>query len=395
MKKQKTGNIQRQTTASGTSADTGQVHWNTAQRQKFLSALQVWSEAHGRALPWRNCGDPYRVWLSEIMLQQTTVAAVIPYFERFLSRFPTLAELATAPEQDVLRLWEGLGYYSRARNLHKAANVLCSEFQGQFPSELDQLHSLPGVGRYTAGAIASFGFDLPAPIVEANTQRLYARLLDETADLKSTAVQRRLWTIAEELVTTTPRPSILQTGQRFGPGAINQALMDLGATVCTPQQPRCDSCPVARWCGAFASGRQHEIPRLPARPTITELEDVTVAIQTSAGILLRQRQPGERWAGLWDFPRYTLTADESPAQALVQGVQQQTGLHIQVGEQVAEVTHSVTRYRIRLRCYLGQAQGGASPDGEHFAWVAPDEFHQYALSVTGRKFATVLKQRAE
>ncbi|OYW18223.1 MAG: A/G-specific adenine glycosylase, partial [Planctomycetales bacterium 12-60-4] len=288
------------------------------------------------------------------MLQQTTVAAVIPYFERFLARFPTLTELAAGEESDVLRLWEGLGYYSRARNLHAAARQIVAECDGQFPRDLDELHRLPGIGRYTAGAIASFAFNAPAPIVEANTQRLYARLLGDDRELKGTATQRTLWEFAALLVGAPSHGRSPSTMEDFGPGAVNQALMDLGATVCTPTAPNCPACPVVRWCAASAAHRQHEIPRLAARPVLTDLEDATVAIVDGPRYLLRRRPTGERWAGLWDFPRYTIPEGQGLSAVVTAGVLQQTGLQISLGPQVAEFKHGVTRYRITLRCFRGR-----------------------------------------
>ncbi len=325
------------------------------------------------------------------MLQQTTVAAVIPYFERFLARFPTLAELAGAEESEVLRLWEGLGYYSRARNLHAAARQIVAELDGEFPREVEQLRQLPGIGRYTAGAIASFAFDAAAPIVEANTQRLYARLLGEDRELKGTAAQNSLWDFAAFLVGAPPAGRSLQPLDGFTPGAINQALMDVGATVCTPASPKCPACPVARWCAALAGNRQHEIPRLAGRPVLTDLEDATVAIVNEGRCLLRRRPPGERWAGLWDFPRYTVPVGESLAAVVTQGVLQQTGLRIAMGPQVAEFKHGVTRYRITLRCFQATICAGRLLPEADACWVGRDEFHAYALSVTGRKFARWLQ----
>lgn len=329
------------------------------------------------------------------MLQQTTVAAVIPYFERFLTRFPTLSELASAEVDDVLRLWEGLGYYSRARNLHAAARRIVTEFGGEFPREIEQLRQLPGIGRYTAGAIASFAFDAAAPIVEANTQRLYARLLGEERELKAPAAQRAMWDIAGILVGAPASGQTQRPMDGFGPGAINQALMDLGATVCTPTLPNCPTCPVAEWCSALANNRQHEIPRPATRPVITHLEDATVAIVRSGRFLLRRRPAGERWAGLWDFPRYTIPGGESLATVVTQGVWQQTGLRIELGQQVAEFKHSVTRYRITLRCFHGTVTAGDLLEGADACWVRREELGAYALSVTGRKFARWLQGESQ
>ncbi len=356
-------------------------------RPAFLKALDAWSRQHGRQLPWRRCGDPYRVWISEVMLQQTTVTAVIPYFERFLGEFPTVAALAAAEEAAVLRQWEGLGYYSRARNLHAAARRIVQEFSGEMPRDVTVLQSLPGVGRYTAGAIASFAFDEPAPIVEANTQRLYARLLGEDRDLKSTPVQRRLWSLADFLVATPAQTAKSASVAKLLPGDINQALMDLGATICTPVAPLCPRCPVRSWCRAFVENRQTEIPKLPERPQITELRDVSVAVCRDGRYLLRQREPGERWAGLWDFPRSTIPADADWTTVICEHVADQTGLQIVVGERLTSLRHSVTRYRIQLECHLAEVASGGLREQPGLRWVSPADFDSYPLSVTARKLA--------
>src|SRR5579872_810155 len=215
---------------------------------RLRRALRAWYSRHARPLPWRKTADPYVIWISEIMLQQTTVAAVVPYFDRFVKRFPTLESLASAAEKEVLRRWEGLGYYSRARNLHRAARILVRERGGRFPNDVAELLTLPGIGRYTAGAIASFAFDKQAPILEANTLRLYCRLLDFGGDPRSAAGQKLLWGFAGQIVP------------RRHPGTFNQSLMELGATVCTVDEPRCSVCPVRGYCAAFSRGRQTQIP---------------------------------------------------------------------------------------------------------------------------------------
>ena len=331
-------------------------------------------------LPWRNIRNAYLVWLSEIMLQQTTVTAVKPYFDRFVQRFPTVHELAAADESDVLRLWEGLGYYSRARNLHRAAQVVVKDFAGEFPSDPEVLQSLPGVGRYTAGAIASFAYDQRAPIVEANTLRLYCRLLGYDGDPRSTAGQRALWDFAEQ---------ILPKGND-GAGEFNQALMDLGATVCTPTAPECPRCPARPYCVAAAEGRQHELPRPAKRPEITAVTEAYVAIEQKGAYLLRQRTASERWAGLWDFLRYT-TDDPVSLESLRQQVTSQSGLQVELGPQIAEFQHSVTRYRITLKCHLARPTGGTLAIVDTpAAWVTPNHFGDYPLSVTGRKLAEVI-----
>ena len=361
--------------------------------RRFRSALIRWYARHARDLPWRRTRDPYRVWISEIMLQQTTVVAVIPYYERFLARFPIVESLAAAREEDVLKLWEGLGYYSRARNLHAAARQIVAERGGEFPPEVDALRALPGVGRYTAGAIASFAFDRRAPIVEANTLRLYSRLLGYRGDPRSAAGQELLWDFAERILPTRAA------------GRFNQALMELGATVCTPIDPACEVCPVKSSCRACAHGAQADIPLPKSRPDVTQVVEACVAVRKGGRYLLRRRGEDERWGGLWDFPRIELnghaTASEHPARNgaispeiqrhLRQEVRSLTGVDSEVDRLVTEIRHSVTRFRIRLLCFEAAHRGGRlNGRADALRWVRPDEFEHVPLSVSGRKLARLL-----
>ena len=382
---------------------------NATWLRRFHSALRRWHIGHGRDLPWRNCRDPYKVWISEIMLQQTTVVAVKPYYERFLKRFSNVAKLAAAHEEDVLRLWEGLGYYSRARNLRKAAQAIVAN-GGEFPTTIEALLQLPGIGRYTAGAIVSFAFDRPAPILEANTLRLYCRLLGFRDDPRSTSGQRALWSFAEKLVTEKSA------------GEFNQALMDLGATVCTPTDPRCDECPVASCCRALAEQAQAEIPAPKRRPEITETHEAYVAIESAGRYLIYRRPEGQRWAGLWDFPRFELplarasgeregvsppTASKRGTRAISRGpnglplattrkllerrIATEFGPRVTITERLTQLKHSVTRFRITLDCWLAESNGDVGLTTPHpTAWVAPSEFTRYPFSTTGRQFAETL-----
>lgn len=313
------------------------------------------------------------------MLQQTTVVAVVPYFERFLTRFPTVKELAQAEESEVLKLWEGLGYYSRARNIHKAARIVVDQFDGVFPLTVSELQQLPGIGRYTAGAIVSFAFDARAPIVEANTLRLYTRLLGYDGDPRSTEGQRLLWEFAE---------AVLPQSQ---PGRFNQALMELGASLCSPKAPQCETCPVSGFCRAFRDQTQLTIPRLAKRAEITAVLEASVAVRKKDAYLLRRRTAGERWAGLWDFVRFELAPAESIPQ-IIDAVQVQTGLKVDLGPQIAELKHAVTRYRITLKCFTAQSVSGTLHKHEEWEWVPADRFGEFPLSVTGRKFAKLLAE---
>ena len=261
-------------------------------RQQLRRRLLRWFERQRRDLPWRRTRDPYAIWVSEIMLQQTQVAAVVPYYERFLARFPTVHELAAADEDQVLRVWEGLGYYRRARQLHDAARRVVQQYGGRFPRELAAARSLPGIGRYTAGAILSIAFDERHPVLEGNTVRLYSRLLAYRDDPHSAAGQRRLWDFAAEIL---PNRQV---------GALNQALMELGSTICRPRAPACDACPLAVLCPTQAHGWQQEIPRAKRRPDYEQVHETAVVVRRRGKVLLRRCGPDERWAGLWDFPRF-------------------------------------------------------------------------------------------
>jgi len=365
--------------------------FDSSRLRRLRTAVSRWYARHGRDLPWRENRDPYRIWISEAMLQQTTVVAVKPYFTRFLTRFPTVEALAEAPIEDVLRQWEGLGYYSRARNLHRAAQVIVQDFGGTFPDDVETLRNLPGVGRYTAGAIASFAYDIRAPIVEANTLRLYSRLLGYGGDPRSKEGQTLLWEFAEKILPARDA------------GAFNHAVMDLGATVCRPTAPDCPSCPLASCCQAFADGTQDSIPQRAKRPELTDVIDATVVVRSGDRVLIRRRGPDERWAGLWDFPRLTLEGASSGDEtllhraargALTDWLKEQTRLSVRDWEHVADIRHGVTRYRIRLLCFQAQAVSAKTlPEADDLRWVTAAELEQTPLSMTGRKLSKLIANR--
>jgi A/G-specific adenine glycosylase len=340
--------------------------------------LRRWSAEHRRDLPWRRSRDAYRVWISEIMLQQTTVAAVIPYFERFLARFPTVAALASADEHEVLRLWEGLGYYSRARNLYAAARKVVAEHAGIVPSDVATLRTLPGIGRYTAGAIASFAYDCRAAIVEANTQRAYARLMALREPADSTVARNAIWAFAERAVPAR------------SPGAFNEALMDLGATVCLPVSPLCEECPLTSCCGAFRGGLQAQIPPPKPRPEPTAVTQAMIAVRRGRSYLLRKSPPGERWAGLWEFLRVPVTHGSVSEAVLEQAVASLCGLAVEAERGGFELRHTVTRFRIRLHCTTARYLGGSPNGPAEYRWARTDEFSDFAFSMPARKFAVRL-----
>jgi A/G-specific adenine glycosylase len=356
--------------------------FTSAQKQTLRRRLLTWYGKNARDLPWRRSRDPYRVWISEVMLQQTQVATVRDYFARFVRAFPNVRRLAAADEQQVLRLWEGLGYYRRARQLHAAARQIDDEHDGKLPRTVAELQRLPGVGRYTAGAIASFAFDVRAPIVETNTIRLLSRLIAYRDDPLNAAGQQILWQTAEDIL---PKRNCSQ---------FNQAVMELGSLVCTPLAPNCDECPLTRVCAARALGVQHQIPKQKTRPATIDLREVAIIVRKYGRVLVRQCGQHERWAGLWDFPRFALDAEEplfAPDEIALK-VKSLTGITCAPGPLVKTFKHGVTRYRITLDCYRAEHVSGRirSSNRSPVRWVPLAVLADYPLSVTGRKITSLL-----
>jgi A/G-specific adenine glycosylase len=350
--------------------------WRRALQRKLLA----WFRRAARDLPWRRTRDLYAIWISEIMLQQTQVATVIPYWQRFLACFPDARSLAAADEQEVLRLWEGLGYYRRARQLHAAARHVVARHDGQFPTDLESVLALPGIGRYTAGAILSIGLDQRLPILEANTIRVLSRLIAFEEDPASAAGQRALWSSAE---------AILPARQC---GALNQALMELGSEICTPQAPACGRCPVAALCQAR---QRNLVGRIPKRPNPTRYEDVTeiaVVIRDRGRVLLRHCQRGERWAGLWDFPRFAATGASSHQEQIAARSCELIGLQVAPGQRLATLKHGVTRFRITLHCYEAVRRSPTSHIAATARWIALRDLNEYPLSTTGRRIGQLVAQ---
>jgi A/G-specific adenine glycosylase len=320
--------------------------------------------------------DPYAIWVSEVMLQQTQVGSVIPYFERFLRIFPSLQTLARADEQEVLRLWEGLGYYRRARDLHRAARLIVAEHAGEFPDDSVVLRRLPGFGRYTANAVLSQAYDRRLPILEANSRRVLCRLFAERADPQDAAVQNRLWDAAAALL---PMRRV---------GTFNQALMELGALVCTPANPQCSRCPLAGQCRARQAGLQASIPVPARRASVVRVDEVAVALRRKGQVLLVRRPDRGRWAGMWEFPHVEQEALESSA-ATAQRLLDALGLRGDVDGDLGVIRHAVTRFHITLTCVQARWRKG------HFSpalypearWVHPADLATYPLSVPQRRLA--------
>jgi A/G-specific adenine glycosylase len=339
-----------------------------------------WFDRHARPLPWRQDRDPYRIWLSEVMLQQTTVAAVAPRFERFLARFPSINALAAADEQELLKEWEGLGYYHRARNLRAAAQILVGEHRGSFPNDPDAVARLPGVGRYILGAVLSQAFDRRLPIVEANTKRVLCRLFGQRGDPKSPPVREWLW---EAALAVLPKARI---------GDFNQALMELGATVCTPKSPSCNQCPLRAACAARKLGDPGSIPVTAPKPPIVKVREICVVFRRAGRVLLARRPATGRWPNMWEFPRVVLKgkeSQESAARRLIGSL----GLSAEPGMKVMAIRYTVTRYRMSMVCLEARARavGFRSDYYEEGRWVRPADLGNYPVSSPQRKLAAVIQ----
>ena len=344
-------------------------------------ALLAWYVQHRRELPWRQSLDPYAVWVSEMMLQQTQVATVIPYFQRWMQRFPNVATLAGAEESDVLHAWQGLGYYSRARNLQRAAARMMAEHAGRVPEHVAQLLELPGIGPYSAGAISSIAYGHAEPLVDGNVIRVLARLFALRGDPNRAPLKTQLWDVARSLVPAD------------APGDFNQALMELGATVCTPRNPRCSACPLAAHCQALKAQLVEILPELPARAKPTQVHMVAAVSARAGRVLVTKLLPSApRWAGMWLFPNAEVGRTETPEAAVKRALKEAVGLRAEPTGIVCVIRHTVTRFRITLDAYRTAAPSGdAKPHGvAEIAWKRADELAELAMPKAHRAIANRL-----
>ncbi len=345
------------------------TEWTSEQRQRFREALRGWYERQRRQLPWRQTDDPYKIWVSEIMLQQTQVATAQPYYERFIAAYPTVHDLAAAPIDDVLKLWEGLGYYARARNLHRAAQTIVEAYDGQLPASRDELLQLPGIGPYTVGAILSIAFGQPEPALDGNVRRVMSRLLLIEEDPRRPAVERAILDELRELISTD------------APADFNQALMELGATICVAKSPRCLICPVLEHCQAQAAGRQFDVPVTPKRSSRPH-HHVAVGLIWHENRLLISRRPSEGLlGGLWELPGGKQETDESLEGGLRREIAEELGIDVAVDRHLVTVEHgyshfSVTLHAFQCRWLSGEPTNLAVND---WAWVPFDRLRDYPL----------------
>ena len=329
------------------------VRVNTGVQRAFHRDLVRWYRRCHRKLPWRTTRDPYRIWISEIMLQQTRVETVRPYYARWLRAFPTVQALARATDDRVLKLWEGLGYYSRARNLHRAAQTVVREHRGKLPRTPDGLRGLSGIGRYTAGAIASIAFDQRTPLVDGNVARVFSRIFAIHADVRSPRTMNSLWRLAEDLLPDS------------NPGEFNQALMELGALVCTPANPRCEVCPMRRVCRAHALGLVGQLPNRGNKPRAIRVVANAVLVKRGSKILLQRRPQHGLLANFWELP----VADEQ---------------QFRTGRQLCEVRHTITHHRIAMRV-LESVPRVPFRSNDRWRWVTRRQLRALALPSAHRR----------
>jgi A/G-specific adenine glycosylase len=362
--------------------------------KRLSSKLLAWYRANQRTLPWRGslAASPYAVWVSEIMLQQTRVEAVIPYFERWLRLFPTVQALAAASERDVLNAWEGLGYYTRARNLHKAAQIVVDQYGGEMPRDLDALRQLPGIGRYTLGAIASIAFGMDVSALDGNIKRVYARIFDVTEPVDSPAGERILWQLADEN---------LPGGHA---GDYNQALMDLGATICVPRNPRCLICPVMKLCKARQNGTQDQRPvKNPKKDVPHHVHGAAVVFERGR-VLIAQRPSEGLLGGMWEFPNGRVDGD--PAKGLPRAVKAGYSLRLRVirndraqhrdavfrsrsrSPEIGIVHHGYSHFSVEVHVF--RAQLLSPPTGTNLKWVPLRRLDAYPMGKIDRQIAKMI-----
>ncbi len=350
----------------------------------FADRLLNWSSKNARSLPWRGHPDPYAVWVSEIMLQQTRVETVIPYFGRWMARFPDVKSLAAASQSEVLAAWEGLGYYSRARNLHRAARLVMDEYGGEVPADPEALKRLPGVGRYTAAAIASIAFGQDTAALDGNIRRVLARVFDMDLPARSPEGERRLWKLAQE---NLPPGNASQ---------YNQALMDLGSAICTPHAPACLICPLNELCRAYQQGIQEQRPVLEQKPAVPHYL-VTAAVITREGqVLITRRPENGLLGGMWEFPGGKLKEGESLPACLYREIEEELGTEIQVGEQLGVYQHAYTHFRVTLHAFWCRLVGGEPRpiEASDLRWVTPPELLDYPMGKIDRMISKdILKSR--
>ncbi len=374
---------------------------------KIVPLLLDWFTRNARDLPWRRTQDPYAIWVSEIMLQQTQVKTVIPFWERWMRALPTLRSLARAKPQQIHKLWEGLGYYTRVRNMQKTARLIIKNHQARFPVDFEAVLELPGIGRYTAGAICSIAFNQPRPILDGNVIRVLTRVFGIDGNPRDRAVNSRLWELAEHLVreahATSAQPSthpsaisrpktIANRKSRIANhtracSQLNQSLMELGALVCTARQPRCDICPVATLCVALKDRRVEQLPNSTPRAPATRRRFVAFVLKRDGKVLVRQRPAGVVNAHLWEFPNVEVANDDGDPRQAARGI---FGIVPAELAPLCRVQHSITRYRIRLDAFWTAPDHSVDLSESVGKWASESELHRLPFASAHRKILAIL-----
>jgi A/G-specific adenine glycosylase len=360
--------------------DRGDGLWNLQKRceiKKLVLILLKWFSKNARDLPWRRTHDPYAIWISEIMLQQTQVKTVIPYWERWMRELPTIESFAQARPEKVLKLWEGLGYYTRARNAQRAAQLVIDEHGGAFPTNFDAVLELPGIGRYTAGAICSIAFNQPTPILDGNVVRVLTRIFGIEGDPRDKSINAKLWELAQELISAHP-PGETNCSH------LNQALMELGALICTPRNAQCPDCPAQSLCFAHKANRVNDLPALSARAKPTQRRFIAFVAQKKDKYLVRQRPADVVNAHLWEFPNIEVTPEDKTFELTAKP------FIIADSKPICRIQHSITRYRITLEAYraelLGEQTAGIKEKQPRMAQIARMENEQPPIrEIRGKK----------
>lgn len=358
-------------------------HISYSNSRKIVEPLLRWFRKTNRDLPWRRTYNPYHVWISEIMLQQTQMDRGVVYFLRWIERFPAVHDVAEADEQEILKYWEGLGYYARARNLHKAAKIIVEDFAGELPCDYKILLGLPGIGPYTAAAVASVACNEDVAVVDANVSRVYSRLFDIDEPIKERLVQKRIAVIAKKLLPPTKAR------------AYNQALMDLGGLICTPKSPRCHLCPIGGECAAYQAGTTGQRPVINPPKKTVNLERVAGVIRWEGQFYIQQRKADQVWGGLWEFPGGDLLEGE-PDEIVVRKIFEDTGLSVAVVKHITTVRHQYTHHKINLHCYLCNLVGSkVKPDLQsacEYRWLYSGELKDYGFPAGPRKVLEYIRK---
>jgi len=352
--------------------------------QNFSQKLIQWFESERAQIPvpGRGVSDPYTIWIAEVMLQQTQVSTVWPYYKRWLEAFPDIGHLANASLDQVLKLWEGLGYYSRARNLHKAAGYVREHFDGQIPQSIKQLIQIPGIGPYTAAAIASFAFQEPVPLIDGNVLRVLSRVQKLGDDITKTQTKNNIMLQLEKLIPNK------------NPGSFNQGLMDLGRVHCTPKRPECEKCPVSEVCQAFQDRSMEAFPVKPPKRVTPHYDIVIGIIRKDERVLIQKRPPKGLLGGLWEFPGGKMETGESPEAAVLREIKEETGLGVTLGEAIGTIRHAYTHFKITLSAFFcdwteGEAKLNAATENR---WIPMHEIDQYAFPKANLKILEQLKK---